>query len=150
MKQNFIPILDNGHGAETAGKRSPVWDDGTQLFEWEFNRDIVKRVSSMLEAEGIQYRILVPEAKDVSLSARCKRANAIYSETAGKCFLISVHANAGGGTGWEAYTSVGQTKADLIATELYKEAEKNLLRTVGKYAKIQATETPTRKANFIY
>ena len=80
MKQNFIPILDNGHGIETAGKRSPVWDDGTQLFEWEFNRDIVKRVSSMLEEEGIQYRILVPETKDVSLSARCKRANAIYSE----------------------------------------------------------------------
>ena len=98
MKQVFIPILDNGHGIDTAGKRSPVWDDGTQLFEWEFNRDIVKRVSSMLEAEGIQYRILVPETKDVSLSARCKRANAIYSETSGKCFLISVHANAGGGT----------------------------------------------------
>ena len=55
MKQVFIPILDNGHGIDTAGKRSPVWDDGTQLFEWEFNRDIVKRVSSMLEEEGIQY-----------------------------------------------------------------------------------------------
>ena len=35
-----IVILDNGHGEETAGKRSPVWGDGSQLFEWEFNRDI--------------------------------------------------------------------------------------------------------------
>ena len=28
-----IVILDNGHGEETAGKRSPVWSDGKQLFE---------------------------------------------------------------------------------------------------------------------
>lgn len=148
MKQNFIPILDNGHGAETAGKRSPVWDDGTQLFEWEFNRDIVKRVSSMLEEEGIQYRILVPETKDVSLSARCKRANAIYSETSGKCFLISVHANAGGGTGWEAYTYVGQTKADLIATELYKEAEKEFAPDGWKIRKDTSDGDPDKESQF--
>ena len=148
MKQVFIPILDNGHGIDTAGKRSPVWDDGTQLFEWEFNRDIVKRVSSMLEAEGIQYRILVPETKDVSLSARCKRANAIYSETSGKCFLISVHANAGGGTGWEAYTSVGQTKADLIATELYKEAEKEFAPDGWKIRKDTSDGDPDKESQF--
>lgn len=148
MKQVFIPILDNGHGIDTAGKRSPVWADGTQLFEWEFNRDIVKRVSSMLEAEGIQYRILVPETKDVSLSARCKRANAIYSETSGKCFLISVHANAGGGTGWEAYTSVGQTKADLIATELYKEAEKEFAPDGWKIRKDTSDGDPDKESQF--
>ena len=28
-----IVILDNGHGQETPGKRSPVWSDGKQLFE---------------------------------------------------------------------------------------------------------------------
>ena len=27
-------ILDNGHGKDTPGKRSPVWTDGAQLFEW--------------------------------------------------------------------------------------------------------------------
>ena len=147
-KMSKVIILDNGHGIDTAGKRSPVWDDGTQLFEWEFNRDIVKRVSSMLEAEGIQYRILVPETKDVSLSARCKRANAIYSETSGKCFLISVHANAGGGTGWEAYTSVGQTKADLIATELYKEAEKEFAPDGWKIRKDTIDGDPDKESQF--
>ena len=25
-------ILDNGHGNNTPGKRSPKWEDGTQLF----------------------------------------------------------------------------------------------------------------------
>ena len=39
-------ILDNGHGKETSGKRSPIWSDGSQLFEWEFNRDIVQRISN--------------------------------------------------------------------------------------------------------
>ena len=36
-------LLDNGHGYDTPGKRSPIWPDGSQLFEWEFNRDIVSR-----------------------------------------------------------------------------------------------------------
>lgn len=31
-------LIDNGHGRATAGKRSPVWPDGKQLFEYEFNR----------------------------------------------------------------------------------------------------------------
>ena len=30
-------IIDNGHGIDTKGKRSPKWADGSQLFEWEFN-----------------------------------------------------------------------------------------------------------------
>ena len=38
----FLWCLDNGHGKLTAGKRSPVFDDGeTQFLEYEFNRDIV-------------------------------------------------------------------------------------------------------------
>ena len=43
-KSNTLVILDNGHGINTPGKRSPVWDDGTQLFEWKFNRNIVKEL----------------------------------------------------------------------------------------------------------
>ena len=53
-----VIILDNGHGEETAGKRSPLWGDGSQLFEWEFNRDIVRRIAAMLKAEGIKFEIL--------------------------------------------------------------------------------------------
>lgn len=119
-----IVILDNGHGEDTAGKRSPVWGDGSQLFEWEFNRDIVRRIAAMLKAEGIKFEILVPEDNDVSLPERCRRANEIYRNYNEKAFLVSVHANAGGGTGWEVYTSPGETKADAIATVLCEEAEK--------------------------
>ena len=119
-----VVILDNGHGKETAGKRSPIWGDGSQLFEWEFNRDIVRRIAAMLKAEGIKFEILVPEDNDVSLPERCRRANVIHADCGNNAVLFSVHGNAGGGTGWECYTSVGQTKADAIATVLCKEAEK--------------------------
>lgn len=119
-----IVILDNGHGEETAGKRSPVWSDGSQLFEWEFNRDIVRRIVEKLEADGIPYRVLVPEETDISLTERARRANEIAKENNGKAYVLSIHANAGGGTGWECYTSVGKTKADEIATVLCNEAEK--------------------------
>ena len=111
-------ILDNGHGKKTSGKRSPVWPDGSQLFEWEFNRDIVSRICDMLDAVGIRYERLVPEDVDISLKERCRRANAINDRTDGQCFLISIHGNAGGGTGWECYTSPGLTASDEIATAL--------------------------------
>ena len=76
MNQKTI-ILENGHGSQTPGKRSPIWGDGSQLFEWEFNRDIVRRIAAMLKAEGIKFEILVPEDNDVSLPERCRRANVI-------------------------------------------------------------------------
>ena len=43
-------LIDNGHGRATAGKRSPVWPDGKQLFEYEFNRDIARRVHEAARA----------------------------------------------------------------------------------------------------
>ena len=122
--QKLIPIIDNGHGSNTAGKRSPIWADGKQLFEYEFNRDVAKKLCRMLEEDGFEYRLLVPEIWDVSLETRCARANAINREVGGKAFLFSIHANAGGGTGFEAWTSVGQTKADPMATILFEEAQR--------------------------
>lgn len=117
-------ILDNGHGFDTKGKRSPIWPDGSQLYEWEFNRDIVRRICVLLDGEDIRYEKLVPENLDISLKERCRRANVIYDRTGGNCFLISIHGNAGGGTGWECFTTPGTTGADKIATVICKVFEK--------------------------
>jgi N-acetylmuramoyl-L-alanine amidase len=125
-RKSTIVILDNGHGKETAGKRSPVWGDGTQLFEYEFNRDIVSRIH-----EALPYftRVIVPEMTDVSLKTRMQRCNNIANSLGvHNCMLISVHANAGGGTGWECFTSPGQTESDKFATMLYEEAQKSISR----------------------
>lgn len=114
MKADLI-LLDNGHGYNTPGKCSPVWSDGSQLFEFKFNREIVKRISEHFKSERI--RIIVPELYDISLAERVNRVNRICSKNKkSTVLLISIHANAGGGTGWEVWTSKGETKSDLFAT----------------------------------
>lgn len=141
-------ILDNGHGKETKGKRSPVWPDGSQLYEWEFNRDIVCRLSEMLVRSGIPYEVLVPEMSDVPLSERCRRANEIYDREAGNCILLSIHGNAGGGTGWEAYTTRGETKADGLASLLYDEAEWEFAREGWRIRKDFADGDADKESDF--
>ena len=129
--KDMVILLDNGHASTTPGKRSPVLPDGRQLFEYEFNRDVVRRIAEKLDAIGIQYRILVPEEnKDISLSKRAERANMCCAEFGvDKCLFISIHANAGSngewqnGRGWSIYTTKGETKSDKYATIFYEEAE---------------------------
>jgi len=122
-------ILDSGHGYNTYGKASPVWPDGTQLFEWEFNRDVVRHIHGGLKSIGIESKILIPEAIDINLSVRVSRANEIYKNHPDS-FLISVHGNEGNkpneGTGWEVWTSPGQTKSDKIATQIFNSAKEFL------------------------
>jgi N-acetylmuramoyl-L-alanine amidase len=115
----MIALLDNGHGGlinaqyQTPGKRSPLWSDGSQLFEGEFNRAIVSRIVESLTKIKIPYVLIAPEARDVMLATRVSRANK-YSQEA--CFFLSVHSNAGGGNGFEVYTFPGESKSDKIAT----------------------------------
>jgi N-acetylmuramoyl-L-alanine amidase len=115
----MIILLDNGHGGlingkyQTPGKRSPVWDDGSQLFEGEFNRAIVNGLIQELTRLQIPYVNIAPEYRDVSLETRVRRANK-YPAT--NSLYISIHANAGGGHGSELFTSPGVTKSDRIAT----------------------------------
>lgn len=122
-------ILDNGHGHETPGKRSPAGmlaaPGEVALYEYEFNRDIVNRIIQALDQKGIDFYELVPEDWDVSLPDRCARANAVAAKHKG-AWLLSVHANAGGGTGWEVFTYTGQNKSDKIAEVFAQEARKAL------------------------
>lgn len=93
-KSRYLWCLDNGHGKFTKGKRSPVFDDGiTQLLEYEFNRDIVRRIADQLDDHGIAHYNVVPEV-DVNdfLQERVDRANNKESDIP-KVF-ISIHSNA--------------------------------------------------------
>nr|DAP77331.1 MAG TPA: Cell wall hydrolase autolysin [Caudoviricetes sp.] len=143
-----IVLLDNGHGKETAGKRSPIWSDGSQLFEWEFNRDIVRRIAEKLQADGIPYRVLVPEENDISLTERARRANEYAKEFNGKAYVLSIHANAGGGTGWEVYTSPGQTPSDAIATVFFEEAGREFVPDGWRMRSDYSDGDPDKEANF--
>jgi N-acetylmuramoyl-L-alanine amidase len=115
----YLIILDPGHGIETPGKRSPVWPDGRQLFEHEFNLEVVNKIRS--EIKEFVFVISTREDEhDVSLSDRIKFANSM-SKGFDKILYVSVHANAGGGHGWEIFTSKGESKSDGYATIFYEE-----------------------------
>lgn len=117
-----VILIDNGHGNDTPGKYSPVWSFG-QLFEWEFNRDLARRIILGCYFAGMRATKIVPEVFDISLKERCRRANDWYDRCEGDCILLSLHANAGGGTGFEVFTSVGETKADALASKLIAQLE---------------------------
>ena len=129
-------ILDNGHGLNTPGKRSP---DGT-LIEAIYTRQFVKDLASELEKLGHTVHILVPEQEDIPLNVRVKRINAICrAKGIENTILISIHLNAAGdgskwmsATGWSCYTCKGQTESDRLADCLYiyKAAEQNLKNQV--------------------
>lgn len=90
-------LIDNGHGENTPGKRSP---DG-RLREWAYSREIADMVVAELRKLGIDAERIVKEDTDVPLSERCRRANAVYKETGKKAILISIHCNAAGsGASW--------------------------------------------------
>lgn len=122
-------LIDNGHGENTSGKRSP---DG-RLREWAYTREIADMVVAGLRKLGIDAERIVKEDTDIPLSERCRRVNAIYKETGRKAILVSIHCNAAGNgsiwmqaRGWEAWTSVRQTKADKLADCLYEAAKECL------------------------
>ena len=103
-------LIDNGHGRETAGKRSP---DG-RLLEWSYTREIARRVNDELQRRGHSSSLLVPEDEDISLAERCKRVNRVCSELGRRnVCLVSIHVNAAGrgnrwynATGWCCYLSI--------------------------------------------
>ena len=127
----FVILLDAGHGKTTPGKCSP----DKSFYEYEFNRDIVDRVSMALKLNNIPYHIITPEViPDISLIERADRVNRYCTQYgSGNCLLISVHANAAGSggnwmnaRGWSVYTTKGLTNSDKYATIFFNEANKLL------------------------
>ncbi len=136
---NYLWIFDNGHGGmidgvyQTPGKRSPVWPDGTQLFEGEFNRAIVDRLMAKCESNGIDAINLVDTPKDISLTERVNTANRLAKSSEKPCIYVSIHADAfsdESANGWSVYTSPGTTKSDGIATILFEKAAREF---TGEY-----------------
>lgn len=124
MEKKLTVILDAGHGIETPGKRSPIMEDGSQLLEWEFNREVCNIIKFLLEEEGFKCILANDVDEDWGLSARAENINNIYNdekELGNKCIMISVHGNAMGngdwmqGRGWEVYTTRKKTNSDKLA-----------------------------------
>ena len=139
-------LIDNGHGSNTPGKCSP---DG-RLREYAYTREIAERLVMELRKNGIDAERIVKEEIDVPLAERCRRVN---EYKASEAILVSIHCNAAGNgsdwmsaRGWEAWTSVGKTKADKLATCLYEDAEHCLPGM--KMRKDMADGDPDRESQF--
>lgn len=116
-------LIDNGHGSNTPGKRSP---DGT-LREYAWTREVSCMICDLLQAEGYDAKLLVPEQWDVSLAERCRRANQYNKKDT---ILVSIHINAAGNgskwmkaRGWSIFTTKGITKADELAERIWFRAK---------------------------
>lgn len=132
----MIILIDNGHGKETPGKRSP---DGT-LLEYKWCREVAIIVCDLLQAEGYRAKLLVPEPNDISLAERVSRANKYNKKDT---ILVSIHNNAAGNDGkwrkargWRIFTTRGITEADTLAECIWQCAKKEFKAplTVGSYS----------------
>ena len=108
--------LDSGHSAQTKGKRSP----DSSLMEYEFNRDVGRRLKAILERHNVEVIETVTDDTDVSLSERCSIANKNNVD-----YFISIHANADGNgynwtsaKGWEIYIVGKGGKAEKLAKSI--------------------------------
>lgn len=131
-----VILVDNGHGSDTAGKRSPdamkhLWNSPLYFREYAWARKCAQGVVDVLQSLGETAFLLVKEDWDVSLKERVERVNA-YCRKYGKdrVLLVSIHNNAAGdgskwmtARGWAAYTTQGVTQSDYLASCLYDAAE---------------------------
>lgn len=95
LPQDIVVAIDNGHGTRqyTQGKRSA---DG-RYYEGEWSRTMSRKLAKALNELGIQTWIVVPEKQDISLSERCRRANAMMTKMPDKYHIyVSLHTNAAG------------------------------------------------------
>lgn len=136
MKQIKI-ILGTAHLSSTPGKRSP---DG-KFREYAYSRKVCKAVQEELLSRGVDC-VIDYEDDDMpgltssqELVKRVQIVNEIAKKT--DCLYISIHVNASVAKGWDKatgfsiYTSPGETKSDILATDIFDEATK-LLKPIGK------------------
>lgn len=126
-------LIDNGHGVDTLGKRSP---DG-RLKEYAYAREIAKRVVKCLRCKGYDAQRIVEEETDIPLSVRCKRVNDICKQVGTKnVILVSIHSNAAGADGkwhdargFSAHVSLNASdRSKRLAKRLWQAALDNGLR----------------------
>lgn len=129
MKSIKLVLLDAGHGGlvkgkyVTAGKRSPVWADGSQYYEGVGNRQIREELAKMLKEACIDYKYVNEFNDDESLTARVRKVNEeAKKHGASNVLLISIHSDAFDkptAKGWSCYTTKGKTASDTYAEVLY-------------------------------
>ena len=124
-----ILVLDAGHATVTSGKQTMNGSRGV-VKEWTMNSNVCNKIANILKDYDVTiYRTDDTSGKtDVSLSERVKRCNKYKPD-----LFVSIHHNAGGGTGTEVYwhtygTAEDKKVAGIVAPKL---ASKTGMRNRG-------------------
>lgn len=111
--------LDDGHGlspSPTPGKRTPIIPEiKRSIYENEFNKAVVYYLDQELKRCGFRTLLVAPTDVDVPLSTRTRLAN-----QKGAHLFVSVHYNAGGGSGVETYHFPNSVKGERAAKLIHK------------------------------
>ena len=103
-----VLVLDAGHGLNTAGKQTMNGPLGI-IKEWTLNDAVVRKTIELLSDYNVKiYRTDdVTGKSDLSLGERVRRCNSYNPD-----LFVSIHHNAGGGTGTEVFWHTKGTQAD--------------------------------------
>lgn len=117
----ILQWLDAGHGEQNGHGDPGAVNEKEGLMESKINLDLALRVEKYLLAnfEGIKVKQTRTDGTFVSLNDRAKRAN-----QAGADAFVSIHVNAGGGTGYESfiYSGVVSQKTKDLQKEINEKA----------------------------
>lgn len=126
----YLVVLDAGHGMDTMGKRTPLFDDGTFMKEREFNKAVVEKMIQQLKSYECEVLWVSQEDNDVALVTRSNRANTRYQQMImqyGKenvsGVFVSIHANASSDTwdianGIETFAYPSSKESSILATNV--------------------------------
>ena len=115
--------LDDGHGKNTAGKRTPhIPKLGRAIRENEFNKEVVRYLDIELRRCGFKTLLTAPTDEDTPLQTRVTRANNAKAD-----LFISIHFNAFDGTfagrnpeGFSAHIDPTRGKSEVFAKQALK------------------------------
>ncbi|MED4916701.1 N-acetylmuramoyl-L-alanine amidase [Geobacillus thermodenitrificans] len=112
-------VLDAGHGGKDPGAVA------NGLKEKDLTLSIVKHIGRLLsEYEGVEVHYTRTDDRFLELSERAAIANKLKAD-----YFISVHINAGGGTGFESYIYNGSVSQATIACQNVIHAE--IMKAIG-------------------
>ena len=148
-----IFFIDSGHGGMlngaylTAPAKMHRFPDGMTAYEGVTNRLVKDFVIKHGTQAGLKLIDVCPTVLDLPLQQRVNFVNdlsRLYGSA--NCLLISLHSNAGGGTGFEIFTTRGETLSDKYGTLFFQ-------RFKEKFPKIQlrtdfADNDPDKEADF--
>lgn len=123
--------IDAGHGINTAGKRCAKQFDAKETREWVLNNRVATKVCEILNRNDIEIMRLDDTTGkiDIDLNTRVK-----YANNAKVDLVVSIHHNAGGGTGIETY----------VYNEACKNGETGRMATIINNKAVEATGMKNR------